>query len=358
MKNKQGITIAALIIAIVGLSIGFAAFSNTLNISSSATVTPDENTFNVVFSSSSSGVATDSVVPAKNTAASEANISTTNGTISGRSLTNLSAEFTAPGQSVTYETNLYVYNAGQLQAQLTGIVFNNATGFEQGETATYKRCVASQVQNEGEEATPSLVEAACNGISISVTVGTANDVTPSTTGDKAALNYQMLGAGESLPVSVTISYADGSAYVDGPMEVSFGRIDINATSAIDPTQEVVPVNYWVEEGLTSPNVVFNKTYQKISGYADSAPDTIVLNSTGTFVAEGDVIANVSTNYSGVDIGTNYLLVDVDELMGTNYELCQLYLFDGVGTMSFYQSFGSACSYTTLIAGSPVTYSAN
>ena len=41
MRRNQSVTIAALIIAIVGLSIGFAAFSNTLTIRSSATVTPD-----------------------------------------------------------------------------------------------------------------------------------------------------------------------------------------------------------------------------------------------------------------------------------------------------------------------------
>ena len=54
MRNKQGITIAALIVAIIGLSIGFAAFANTLTISSSASVTPDSSNFRVVFSKVSS----------------------------------------------------------------------------------------------------------------------------------------------------------------------------------------------------------------------------------------------------------------------------------------------------------------
>ena len=50
MKNRQGLTIAVLIVAIVGLSIGFAAFSNTLTISSSASVNPSDENFIVQFS--------------------------------------------------------------------------------------------------------------------------------------------------------------------------------------------------------------------------------------------------------------------------------------------------------------------
>ena len=48
-KNKKTKTLAiiALIISILGLTLGFAAFSNTLTISSSATVSPDESDFNI-----------------------------------------------------------------------------------------------------------------------------------------------------------------------------------------------------------------------------------------------------------------------------------------------------------------------
>ena len=46
-RSTKIIAIAALLIGIVGLSLGFAAFSNTLTISSSAEVTPDQSAFNV-----------------------------------------------------------------------------------------------------------------------------------------------------------------------------------------------------------------------------------------------------------------------------------------------------------------------
>lgn len=46
-RNIKFLSIVALIMAIVGMSLGFAAFSATLNISSSATVKPNEDDFKV-----------------------------------------------------------------------------------------------------------------------------------------------------------------------------------------------------------------------------------------------------------------------------------------------------------------------
>ena len=56
MKNNKTkvITLAALIIAVIALSIGFAAFASTLNIQTGATVTPND-TFSVKFASSVTG---------------------------------------------------------------------------------------------------------------------------------------------------------------------------------------------------------------------------------------------------------------------------------------------------------------
>lgn len=50
-KKTKVIAIVALIIGVIGLSIGFAAFSSILNIQSSANVKPDNSTMNVIFSS-------------------------------------------------------------------------------------------------------------------------------------------------------------------------------------------------------------------------------------------------------------------------------------------------------------------
>ena len=44
-RGSRVIAIIALIVAVLGLTIGFAAFSSTLNISSSANVKPNAETF-------------------------------------------------------------------------------------------------------------------------------------------------------------------------------------------------------------------------------------------------------------------------------------------------------------------------
>ena len=54
-RSAKIIAIVALCVAVVGLSIGFAAFSNNLTIKSNATVTPNQNDFDVNFSTSNSG---------------------------------------------------------------------------------------------------------------------------------------------------------------------------------------------------------------------------------------------------------------------------------------------------------------
>ena len=67
-RNREAkiISIVALFIAVVGVSVGFAAFSNTLTINSSAEVKPDSSKFAVNFSSTS-GVETEGDVAASAT---------------------------------------------------------------------------------------------------------------------------------------------------------------------------------------------------------------------------------------------------------------------------------------------------
>ena len=270
MKNKQGITIAALIIAIVGLSIGFAAFSNTLNISSSANVNP-ENTMNVVFSSSNSDAETDPIVPSLSPN-NVTGFTSTNGTIveSGRTLSNLSAAFTAPGQSVTY--NLYVYNDGPYVAYLTDLTMGSIS------------CDAIPQQNESDNATDSLVEAACRGMSVSVTIG------ETTLTNSGSLNNQSLQAnGGYVNASVTISYAEGSSYVDGPMSVTIGDITFTASSVAG---EVATPSEPQEETCTVTNV---KSFGSTCTYSDldssggiTKGDKVTCGTEGFYVIETTV----------------------------------------------------------------------
>ena len=62
-RRARIIAIAALLLGVVGLSLGFAAFSNTLTIQSSAEVTVNSDVFNVDFSKQTASVVDGSVSP-------------------------------------------------------------------------------------------------------------------------------------------------------------------------------------------------------------------------------------------------------------------------------------------------------
>ena len=242
MEKKRGnqvMAIAALFIAVIGLSLGFAAFSNTLTISSSATVTPDASVFDVNLSSDAATTTAGTVVPVKSPSNYEAgsfnatNFTATNATIANEALTQgqttnaaitgLRANFTEPGQTVTY--SFYARNDGKLEAFLNSVLF---TEVESGKTHT---CAIDTSVSEGNRATQSLVDAACAAISYKVSVGgveftgTTADKQTNTTGKNLTVQGT---ATDRTPVVVTITYAAetelGEYRVDGPMTVTFGDI--------------------------------------------------------------------------------------------------------------------------------------
>ena len=204
------IAIVSLCVAIVGLSIGFAAFSNNLTIKSNATVTPNASDFDVNFSTSNtseldgtvSGVGTNSAT------AEDATIDNSD----SPTITGLKANFTEPGQKVTY--SFYAHNAGKYAAYLNNVTYANVSG----KTAT-KVCTAGT----GTDAT--MVEAACNGISVSVKVG--NDTY---TGSMDSITNHLLDLDDYEEVVVTIEYANGATRADGEFEVAFGDITLTYES--------------------------------------------------------------------------------------------------------------------------------
>ena len=112
-RRARIITIIVLMIIISGLTIGFAAFTSVLSISSSANVTPNDATFSVKFSTLQNSLNESQVVPSN----ASTGVEYTNGKINNTSsptLTNLSAVFTSPGQSVTY--TVYARNEGEYTA--------------------------------------------------------------------------------------------------------------------------------------------------------------------------------------------------------------------------------------------------
>ena len=203
-RSTKVIAIVALCVAIFGLSVGFAAFSNDLTIKSEATVKPNASDFDVNFSSSDTSE-TDGTVTATSTAGVTAQDATINNatapTISG-----IKVEFTEPGQSAKY--SFFAHNAGKYNAFLNNVTFKNAK-----DANANIACVAAEGTNAN------MVASACQGISIKVKVGTTTFVEPTPT-----ITSHELTIDHYEPVEVTIEYKTGAARADGDFQVNIGDI--------------------------------------------------------------------------------------------------------------------------------------
>ena len=233
MEKERGIKlviVAALLVGVISLSLGFAAFSNNLTISASSEVQP-LNTLKVLFSSSNKNQSENSediqvsLLPTGETSsypgftASVPQIS--NEVVTAPTLSNLKASFIRPGESVAY--TLYIHNESSYDAQLTAISFGN------------KNCVAKTGTNQ------TLVDGVCNEIDISVTVGGGIDEpsavtkTQNTSSSNLVQNH-VLAAGAY--ETVTLSYNDlssgaGNKDVNGDFDVIFGDVILTYSSSND-----------------------------------------------------------------------------------------------------------------------------
>ncbi len=217
-KKARVIGAIALVIGVLGLSLGFAAYSQTLTIKSNAEVNPDGSLFNIDFSSNSSSVEADPIVPVLNptseTGFSATNVESDNSDSGNAVIKNLHAVFTKPGQSATY--NFYTKNAGDLKAYLKGVTFTNVSG-----ESSIKKCTAKNVTNP---ATPVLVQSACQGINVKVTVGSEVFSETKLRSEFASATAHDLAKNGSEPIKVVISYDAGSEQADGPFDVEFGDV--------------------------------------------------------------------------------------------------------------------------------------
>ena len=196
-KHNKAILILLLIL-ILGLSIGFAAFTSKLKIQSSATVSPDANSFRVVFSSKPNVLEEGNIVLGGKATGGvfEKNATT---------LSSLNANFTSPGQEATWK--FYAYNSGEYDAFLNAVTLGTIVCTPDG-------------------ADPAKVIEASKGISIKISVG--EQIYTSTTD---GINSHNLLKGKGEEIIVTLTYADGSAMVDGKFNVNIGDIVLEYNSA-------------------------------------------------------------------------------------------------------------------------------
>ena len=232
-RSSKALLIVFLLLAVIGVSAGFAAFSNNLTISSKAKVKPNNNMY-IYFASQNTKVNGKIVADPVSATPTQydivggvevehtATIDNTYASEQSPKITDLRADFTEPGQQVTY--SFYVYNAWEYDAYLKNITIADT------KTCTAKEGSLSdnaQTRAQQEER----IANACQGISISVKVG--NDAAVSTT--TTNINNHVLKADGASgtgfePVVVTITYADGSSISDTDFDVVFGDITLNYSS--------------------------------------------------------------------------------------------------------------------------------
>ena len=208
--NKEKLLmIIALVVGIASLSVGFAAFSTTLNISSSASVNPNSDNFKVRFSTNQNSLVVSAVTPSANSNGLTASNGSINNT-TNPTLTNLSATFTSPGQYVEY--TVYARNEGEYTAYLNSVNFiGNKTCEPVGET------------------TPALVTSACSSINTVVYVGTTEYR------ETTEISNHPLSKGAGELVKIRLEYASSGTPVDGDFRINFNDIMFIYSTIDDPS---------------------------------------------------------------------------------------------------------------------------
>ncbi len=214
-RKPRIIFIIILVIGVIGLSIGFSAYSKVLNIQNiQATVTGNPSNFKVVFSNVDNQVVAGSVTATRWSSSPFADFSDAtinNSNPNSPQITGIKGTFTVPKSSGQYV--FYVFNEGSYTAYLKNITFGS------------KKCTPKQGTS------PDLVNEACNYMNLEVQIGSdqwRNNTTNVT-------NHP-LEKGQSEIIRVWMAYdyynqTDIPHVTDGDFDVEFGDITLTYSSS-------------------------------------------------------------------------------------------------------------------------------
>ena len=205
-RSSKIIAIIALFVAVVGLSLGFAAFTQNLTISPAADVAADDSNFIVDFSTSQDSIVTGTVEPTLSPE-EEGAPTAENATISSTTITGISAHFTKDNQSVTYD--FYVRNNGKIPAYLNAIDFGDGASCE-AKTA--------------DGADTGLIETACDNVVLTVSVHDQNFTKD--TGGIDSLSGLKLDKETGTTISVKIEAKPGATAVADDYNVTYDAITL------------------------------------------------------------------------------------------------------------------------------------
>ena len=233
-KQSKVIAILALCISVLGLTLGFAAFSNTLTISSSATVSPDASDFKLVvyglpneysgvnsqydidsevFSNVNSYTSTTMAGPLLHSNLDDFEFAVIDN--NNFAIKNIKATFKKPGDGLQYI--MVIKNAGKYDAYIDVSSFVMPDHTCEAMTGT----------------TPELVEGACESMMMAVTIGFYDSATGKIDWDVP--KYFDENGNIPVPInsyiflSVSIGYNDASNVVraDGDFTVEWEDLELN-----------------------------------------------------------------------------------------------------------------------------------
>lgn len=214
-NNSKVVAIVALIVAVIALSVGFAAFSDTLTIDGTATAAAASNPFDdannaLAYATTNSATCYETGTPA--------NTVNSAGTASGDSWSGISVPLSSSASSVTCTAT--IVNATAYDAYLTAITTanNNATGLTCSSTGANATTNSTNV---------------CANAQVTVTIGSLTATinkdgltTSGTTGAQVAKN------GGTATVTVVISY-NSAALTDEDVTITIPTIT-HAYSSANP----------------------------------------------------------------------------------------------------------------------------
>ena len=312
-RKQKLLMIIALVVGIASLSIGFAAFATTLNISSSASVTPNSDTFSVKFSTSPNSL----VVEPLTATGATANVEAGTGTISNATnptVTGLSASFTRPGEYISY--TFYARNEGEYTAYLNNINFI-------GE----KVCIA------GEGASEQLVQSACEKVTLYVQVGVNGylETTP--------ITGHSLAPKASDTIKVILNYESDASLADGPFTVKFQDVAFVYSTIDDSSvQPVVSKVVKLENGnLNDPGSIVSIGNEKFYVIGQENGNVKLLSMYNLHV--GNVL-------EALDSDDNPIMHPISSPTGIQDEDSRGFIWDSVNDTDIFPWLGTvAFSYT-------------
>ncbi len=235
-NNGKIIAIVALVVAVIGLSLGFAAFSTSLQISTAANVSTGTGNWNVGFSADGTTIAdlTTATTKAATTSGNPGVLDITKYTISQNTNATLSTTF---GSKVEYD--FYVKNAGTATAYLDAVNFDNITVHCANPTATSSNWIEGS-SNAGTLSsganTSTITDTDCAkmfGVTLEL-----HSTTYSAT--QTGITGKSIAGGANTPAKLTVSYLGTSggngeadtiaATLDGDIVVSIGTIAVEYKS--------------------------------------------------------------------------------------------------------------------------------